>query len=98
MARTNKKQARVNKQRSSKLSRHSSEIPKITSLDHWLEIWAISKRENPLWRTYHRYDYWRWNCYETWLKCDRDWYRYLRRFWSFVVSPMSWWIRSKLRG
>jgi len=60
-------------------------------------VWVYT---NPKWATYSWFLKWRKICWETRLRIDPDWYRYIRTpsGWSEMVSvPVSGWIRSKLK-
>jgi hypothetical protein len=68
-------------------------------LKTWMEIWAIHEVTNPAWNTWHWFFRWRKVCFETRLRTDPDWYRYIRtpNWWMNVVSaPQTWYVRRKM--
>jgi hypothetical protein len=70
------------------------------TLEEGKDIWAIWVYTNPKWRDHHRFIRWRKICWETRLRIDPDWYRYIRTpsgGTEMVEAPMSGWTRTKLR-
>jgi len=105
MARTNKrgiaaKKAQLQKQAKRTLWTKKFSYPKRKlDLEDAKEIWIVGVVKNPKWHDYHWFLRGRKVCWETRLRVDPDWYRFIRTpsGWSEIVSvAISWWIRNKL--
>ncbi len=105
MARTNKqgiaaKKAQLAKQASRTKGQKKWEYPKRkTTLDDAKEYGFIGAQTNPKWNTYNWFLRGRKVCWETRMRVDPDWWRYVRlpSGWSdFVQVHLSGWGRRKM--
>lgn len=105
MARTNKqwiaaKKAQLSKQANRLKWQKRFDYPKRKlSLEDGKDFWAIAAKQNPVWKTYHRFLRWRKICRETRMRIDPDGYRLVKMpsgWLEFVQAPTSWYTRKKL--
>ncbi len=105
MARTNKrwiaaKKAQQKKQAARIKGSRRFDYPKRKlDLEEGKELGVITQMVNPAGNTYHWFHSGRKICWETRLRIDGDWYRYIRTpsWWTQMVEvPMSGWVRKQL--